>query len=205
MSRILRALQRAKEKGAPTSASPAKGGAAKEATHSEGGVCASTPAGGAASENVVVSRILKLAGDLRGIMKDRNRRNGRAEKIALGLIDAGQELRAESALTSEIRELMFDVIHRALARAMPYLKQEVAFRVYFYLRSRVGKKRFKHGAMFAEMPKSVNRLHLLNFLYKNGERPAEEFVARFGRYFSGGGKLRYNERNGLFELGESSP
>ncbi len=218
MSRILRALQRASKQKAPESTNP-------RAPDRDTSSPASSPRRSAGTETVkggthdsnearpdastshpvvrspLIPRIVNLAGDLRAILKDGNGRSGRAKKIALVLISASRELRAGDNFSPEIQDLMVDMIQGTLTRAMPSLRREIAFRVYSHLRSKVGKKRFSHGRMFAEMPKLASRLRLLNFLYKNSQRGPAQFTERFERYFDGA-KLRYNERRGLFELAE---
>lgn len=107
-----------------------------------------------------------------------------ARMAASGLVRCWRALRTDEGTPLAMRLRMANLIVTELARAIPRTEERVGRRIYVKLRAKTGDSPpIRHRALFEALPNDEERLQLVNFLYRAGERNPRHFVDRFSKYF----------------------
>lgn len=88
----------------------------------------------------------------------------------------------------------------ALVRTMAHIEPPLNRKLYRFLRTGKRIPRVPHDEMFLLLPDHIERLALLNFLYKEGRFKADRFLRTYQRHFNGA-QLRFAGNGPGFTLG----
>ena len=123
-----------------------------------------------------------------------------AEEIAKGLLHCMRQVAIDEEMGMARRLRLADLLLTVLVRAMANVEAHVGVMLYSKLRSKSGRRpRISHKAMFEALPDDEARIHLLNFLYREGDQNPVAYINRFAGYFRSSG-LRFGSKETGFSI-----
>jgi len=106
------------------------------------------------------------------------------EEVAKGLLHCLKEVTVSEEAPPPAKARLSDLLLTVMVRAMGTIEPRVGVRIYTKIRSHSGRRpRVNHKAMFEAVATDEDRMRLVNFLYREGERNPYYYIRRFGDQF----------------------